>query len=44
MHDNEPLYYRPYVPGKIVIGRGTFFVLCGLSALGCLTLLFIVFA
>ena len=40
----EPIYYKPYVPGKVVVSRTTYFVMCALSALGCLTLFFIVFA
>lgn len=43
-YDEEPLRYRPYVPGKVVVGRGVFFTLCAFAALGILTLVFIVFA
>ncbi len=40
---NEPLYFRPYVPGKVVVSVRWFVVLCILAALGALALLFIVF-
>lgn len=46
MHDDslQPMYFRPYVPGKIVISIRWFVCLCLLAFLGSLTLLFMIFA
>lgn len=43
-YDEEPIYMRPYVPGKVVVGRGAFAILCVLATLGAVTLFFIMFS
>jgi hypothetical protein len=37
--DDEPLYFRPHIPGKIVISRAWFIVICAFGGLGAATVL-----
>lgn len=37
--EEQPLYYKPHVPGNVIVGTKMFFVMCVLSLLGALTLL-----
>jgi hypothetical protein len=41
---DDPIFYQPYVPGKVCVSTRWFFVLCALSFVGVLTLLFVVFS
>ncbi len=43
-YDDERQYFQVAVPRKVIVSRGVFYTLCGLSALGVLFLLLIVFA
>lgn len=38
---NDPLYFRPYIPGRVILRTPVFIVLCIFAALGALTLLLI---
>lgn len=41
MHDEQPMRYVPYDPTHFRINRKLFYVMCALSALGSMTLFFI---
>ena len=38
---NDPLYFRPYLPGHVIVRTPIFVTLCALAVLGSITLLLI---
>lgn len=40
--DEEPMYYQPYVPGKVVVSRAWFAITAVLSLVGILAIITVI--